>query len=208
MHFNIFDVIVILITLILAVKGFMNGIIKELAGLIGIVLGVYLGGLYYSEAGAYINSSIFKIPNESAINAVGFIAVFMLVWLFVLLVGLLLSKILKIAQLGIVDRIGGVFFSAGKFFILVCVIVTMLMQINLFKEYFSKYEKTSFVFPVMLKIGDKLINLSPKQIKNTISQTKQKIDSAIAPAVKQTTQAVSKQIKEAVQKVKEEQKGE
>ena len=208
MHFNIFDVIVILITLILAVKGFMNGIIKELAGLIGIVLGVYLGGLYYSEAGAYINSSIFKIPNESAINAVGFIAVFMLVWLFVLLVGLLFSKILKIAQLGIVDRIGGVFFSAGKFFILVCVIVTMLMQINLFKEYFSKYEKTSFVFPVMLKIGDKLINLSPKQIKNTISQTKQKIDSAIAPAVKQTTQAVSKQIKEAVQKVKEEQKGE
>ncbi len=208
MHFNIFDVIVVSITLILAIKGFINGIIKELAGLIGIVLGVYLGSLYYSEAGAYINSSIFKIPNESAINAVGFIAVFVLVWLFVLLVGLLLSKILKIAQLGIVDRIGGVFFSAGKFFILVCVIVTMLMQINLFKEYFSKYEKTSFVFPVMLKIGDKLINLSPKQVKNTISQTKQKIDSTIAPVVKQTTQAVSKQIKEAVQKVKEEQKGE
>ena len=38
---NMFDAIIIGITLILAIKGYFNGIIKELGGLVGIIGGLF-----------------------------------------------------------------------------------------------------------------------------------------------------------------------
>jgi membrane protein required for colicin V production len=187
---NIFDVVVLLITLMLAIKGFFNGIIKEISGLIGIGLGSYLGTLYYKQAGVYINEHIFKIANESAINVVGFVAVFILAWLSMVLIGMLLSRLLFIANLGILDRIGGVIFSAGKFFVILSVIITMLVQIEAMHKTMQKWEKNSITYPYMIKIGNFLIHIKPKEVQKQIEETKEKI-----------AETVEKNIKPAVDKV-------
>jgi membrane protein required for colicin V production len=187
---NIFDVVVLLITLMLAIKGFFNGIIKEISGLIGIGLGSYLGTLYYKQAGVYINEHIFKIANESAINVVGFVAVFILAWLSMVLIGMLLSRLLFIANLGILDRIGGVIFSAGKFFVILSVIITMLVQIEAMHKTMQKWEKNSITYPYMIKIGNFLIHIKPKEVQKQIEETKEKI-----------VENVEKNIKPAVDKV-------
>jgi len=184
MEFNVFDVIVLSITLILAIKGFFNGIIKEVAGLLGIVLGVYLGSNYYVEAGKYINESIFKIPNESAINVVGFVSIFVLSWLVITLIGILLSKIVAVSKLTILDKIGGVLFSAGKFFIIVSIIITMLSQIDLFKNSLSKINQNSIIFPIMIKIGSKLVNLKTDEIQKQIDDVKKRVQKKIENSVK------------------------
>jgi len=179
MDFNIFDAIVISITLILAIKGFFNGVIREIAGLVGIGAGLFIGSMYYKGAGEYINSSIFKIPNESAINVVGFVGVFLLTWLIATLIGLISVKILQTAKLGILDRIGGVFFSAGKFFLIVSVIVTMLSQIEALKSNLEKYQKDSLMWPIMDSIGKTLIHLKPEDIQKQIDDVKQKVNDKI-----------------------------
>ena len=169
---NLFDAVIIGITLILGIKGFFNGFIKEIAGLIGIIGGLFLASKFYHEAGVYINSYIFHIPNKSAIDLVGFVAVFVGFWIFAIFIGFLFAKILKISALGGLDRILGFIFSSAKFFIIVSVIVTLLYQVVFIKKKIEHYTKNSMIFPFMLNLGEKIINISPQEIEKSIKNVK------------------------------------
>ncbi len=169
---SLFDGIIIAITLILAIKGFFNGFIKEIAGLIGIIGGLFLASKYYHEAGIYINSNLITIKNPSAIDLVGFISVFLGFWIIAVFVGFLLGKILKISSLGIFDKILGMLFAGAKFFILVSIIFALLYKVEFVKEKITSFTKNSFLFPVMIKIGDEIINLKPEDIQNSIKNVK------------------------------------
>jgi len=169
---SIFDGVIIAIIIILAIKGFFNGFIKEIAGLVGIVGGLFLASKYYHMAGEYINNNLFTIKNPSAIDLIGFISVFIGFWILAVFIGFLLSKILKISALGIFDKLLGLIFSAAKFFILVSVIFALLYKIEFLKEKMNTYTKNSFIFPVMIKLGDKIINLKPEDITNNIKNVK------------------------------------
>jgi membrane protein required for colicin V production len=208
MDFNIFDAVVISITLILAIKGYFAGIIKEIAGLVGIGAGLFLGSTYYKSAGVYINDSLFKIPNESAINVVGFVAVFVITWLVAILVGMIFSKILQVAKLGILDRIGGVVFSAGKFFVIVSVIVTMLSQIEVLKSSLEKYQKNSIMWPIMDKVGQTLIHIKPEDVQKQIDDIKEKVNEKVGDNVKKTLETTKEKITDSVAKAVEQTKGE
>ena len=170
---SMFDAIVIAITLILAIKGFLNGFIKEVFGLIGIIGGIYFAGIYYHQAGMYINNNLLTIPNKSAIDLVGFISVFLLFWIFCIFLGFLFGKIFKISALGFIDKLFGFLFGGLKFFLIISIIVVSLYQIEFLKKEMNKFTKNSILFPYMLKIGEKIIHLSPKdfnveKLKNNI----------------------------------------
>ncbi len=169
---SLFDGIIIAITLILAIKGFFNGFLKEIAGLVGIIGGLFLASKFYHQAGMYINSNLITIKNPSAIDLVGFIAVFIGFWIIAVFIGFLLGKILKISSLGIFDKILGFIFAGAKFFILVGIIFALLYKIEFIKEKIEKFTKSSYVFPIMLKIGDEIINLKPHDIQNSIKNVK------------------------------------
>lgn len=214
MDFNTFDAIIISVTLLLAIKGFFTGFIKEMAGLIGIAGGVFLGSLYYHQAGVYINENIFKVPNESAINLVGFVSVFILTWLFALLVGIILIKILSVMKLGIIDRLAGVVFSAGKFFVIISVIVTMLSEIEALN--IKKYAKNSITYPYLIKTGKFLIHIKPEDMQKQIDDVKQKVSEKISPTIKKTIEetkekvadSIAKEVKPQIQKAIDKAKGE
>ncbi|AZV46582.1 colicin V production protein [Nautilia sp. PV-1] len=161
---SIFDGIIIAITLILAIKGYFNGIIKEVAGLIGIIGGLFLASKFFHQTGIYINDHLFNIPNKSAVDLVGFIVVFVGFWVLAVFVGFLLGKILKLSALGVLDRILGFIFSGAKFFLLVSIIIAMLWQVAFIREKMKNVTKNSFLFPVLVKIGKKIINITPQDL--------------------------------------------
>jgi len=169
---SIFDGIIIVFVLILGVKGFFNGFIKEIAGLIGIVGGLYLASIYYHQAGLFINENLISIKNPSAIDLVGFIGVFFGFWVVCVFIGFLLSKILKISALGIFDRLLGLVFSAGKFFIIISIVLALLYKIEFVKKKFEYVYKKSKIAPIMLQIGDKIINLNPKKLEKNFKNVK------------------------------------
>jgi membrane protein required for colicin V production len=166
------DAVIIGITLILAIKGFFNGFIKEIAGLVGIIGGLILASKFYHQTGVYINEHLFSIPNKSAIDLVGFIAVFVGFWLFAIFVGFLLGKILKISALGVLDRILGFVFSGAKFFLMIAVIAALLWQVKFLREKISNYTKNSIVYPVLLNVGEKIINITPEDLENISKNAK------------------------------------
>jgi membrane protein required for colicin V production len=166
------DAVLIGITLILGIKGFFNGFVKEIAGLVGIIGGLILAAKFYMPAGKYINAHIFHIPNHSAIALVGFVAVFVGFWIFAVFIGFLLSKVLKMSALGSLDRIFGFIFASLKFFLLVSVIAALLFQIRFIREKMDKYTKNSLIMPVMIKTGDKIININPEDLENSLKNGK------------------------------------
>jgi len=169
---SLFDAVILGITFILGIKGFFDGFIKEIAGLVGIIGGLLLASKFFHDAGMYINQYIFHIPNKSAIDLVGFVSVFVGFWIFAVFIGFLLGKILKISALGVFDRILGFVFASAKFFILVSVILTLLYQVAFIKENLKKYTQKSFIFPIMLKLGEEIINISPKDMEKTLKNVK------------------------------------
>jgi membrane protein required for colicin V production len=167
-----FDAVIIGITLILAIKGFFNGLVKEIAGLVGLIGGLYLASLFYHKAGVYINNNLIEIKNHSAVDLVGFIAVFIGFWLSAVFIGFLLNKILKISSLGVLDKILGFIFAGAKFFLLISIIIAMLYKVEFIKEKTQKYVKNSFVFPICLTAGDKILNFSPKDLEKLSKNVK------------------------------------
>ena len=160
---TIIDIIIVAITLLLAIKGFFNGFIKEAFGLIGIIGGIYIAGLYYHQAGMYINSNLMTIPNKSAINLIGFISVFFLFWIFCIFLGFLIGKILKISALGFIDKLFGFLFGGLKFFLIISIIVASIYQIEFIRKKMNSFEKKSVLLPLMIEMGDKIIDFSPKK---------------------------------------------
>ena len=161
---NMFDAVIIAVTLILAIKGFFNGIIKEIAGLVGIVGGLFFASKFFHQTGVYINENLFEIPNKSAVDLVGFIVVFVGFWIIVVFVGFLLGKILKLSALGSLDGIFGFIFAGAKFSLLVSIIVAMLWQVAFVREKMQKITENSFILPVLVKMGKKIINITPQDL--------------------------------------------
>ena len=168
----LFDTIIILITVILAIKGFFNGFIKEIAGLIGLIGGLFLASKFYHKAGIYINDNLFIIKNASAIDLVGFIAIFIGFWIVVVFIGFIINTILRLSALGFIDKILGFIFAGVKFFILISIIITLLYQVQFIKIKIDKFVKNSFIFPICLKTGEKIINISPKDLENLSKNVK------------------------------------
>jgi len=167
-----FDAIIIGITLILAIKGYFNGIIKELGGLIGIIGGLFLASKFYHQAGVYINENLLEIPNKSAVDLIGFISVFVGFWVVVVFIGFLISKILKASALGGLDRLLGFLFGGAKFFLLISIIISLLWQVAFIRNKLEEFSKESIVMPILIETGKKIINLTPDEIKNLSKNVK------------------------------------
>jgi membrane protein required for colicin V production len=160
-NFNYFDVTIGAIVLILGIKGFMNGFVKEIFGLAGLVAGVYFGSRFADTAATFINDNFLQMQNPALLKLLGFLAVLTIVWLGATLLGSILSKLSSVSGLGFINRFLGFVAGGGKYFIVFALIVTALSNVTLVKENLGKYVKDSMLYPYLLKTGSVIIHLDP-----------------------------------------------
>jgi len=101
--------------------GFQTGLVKTLALLGGILLGIAVGSRYFSQSARIIESFT---DNDNVSNVIGFILIFLLVLLVFFICGSILKKTIKILMLGALDNIGGALFG----FVLSIVFISSLLQ--------------------------------------------------------------------------------
>jgi len=159
--FNYFDVTISAIVLILGIKGFMNGFIKEIFGLAGLVAGVYFGSRFADTAATFINDNFLQMQNPTLLKLLGFLAVLIIVWLGATLLGSILSKLSSVSGLSFINRLFGFIAGGGKYFIIFALIVTALSNVTLVKENLGKYVKNSVLYPYLVEVGSKIIHLDP-----------------------------------------------
>ena len=162
--FNYFDVTISAIVLILGIKGFMNGFIKEIFGLAGLIAGVYFGSLFADTAATFINDNFLQMQNPTLLKLLGFLAVLIIVWLGATLLGSILSKLTSASGLSFINRLFGFIAGGGKYFIIFALIVTALSNVTLVKENLGKYVNDSVLYPYLVEVGSKIIHINPASL--------------------------------------------
>ena len=101
--------------------GWQTGLVKTLALLCGILLGIAVGSRYFSQSAKIIGSFT---DNDNASSVLGFLVIFLLVLLSFFMFGSLLKKTIKILMLGALDNVGGALFG----FVLSIAFISSLLQ--------------------------------------------------------------------------------
>ena len=100
------DLVILIFTAFLLIKGVWKGFVKEVAGIIAVVLAVFISFRFHKDTAGYLVSFI----DEKYATVTAYLMLFLAVYLAVMLFGNLLDKVLKSIFLGGVNRIlGGVF---------------------------------------------------------------------------------------------------
>ncbi|MEA3492735.1 MAG: CvpA family protein [Campylobacterota bacterium] len=164
LDFNYFDVTIGSIVVILGIKGMMNGFIKELFGLIGLVGGVYIASRTAEQAGDYIDKNLYHLENTAALNMLGFIAILAIIWIVAVAIGSIFSRLTQASGLGFFNALFGFVVGGGKYFLIFALIVTALSNVTLVKDNLGKYVDSSLLYPYLKDAGSFLINIDPDSL--------------------------------------------
>jgi len=184
---NWFDIITLALILIIGIKGVFNGLIKEIAGLIGIILGVFIASSYAEPFGKWVGANIADIDSTSALNMIGFLALLTLIWLAFIVAGIIISKLLSLSGMGIIDRLFGFLFAGGKILVIISIIVYALSNIEIIKKAANEYISDSLMYPLYYKTGKFIVKINPDKIKKEVNTINEKTKESI----KNSTQAIS-----------------
>lgn len=129
---NGFDIFFIVVLIAGAWKGWSNGLLKEVLGLVGVFVGLYVAYLLYEQVGYQLAPHIGCSPTIANVIA------FALIWIGVpILLGILatlLTKLLEWAGLDSVNSLGGAIVSIIKYAILLGALCNVLSITHLVKE--------------------------------------------------------------------------
>tara|TARA_B100000902_G_scaffold70116_1_gene75904 strand:+ start:1884 stop:2429 length:546 start_codon:yes stop_codon:yes gene_type:complete len=126
---NYLDIAIIVPLMYGLIKGFSNGLIREVAGLTSLILGIYIS----------VNFSVFLEPfligvfnnYEEFKPILAFAILFFVTIVAIKLVGILINKITKALALGFISRIFGAIFGGLKIALIVSILLTIESKIML-----------------------------------------------------------------------------
>ncbi len=159
--FNYFDITIGAIVLILGIKGFMNGFIKEVFGLVGLVGGVYFASRLAGTAADFIDANFLHLENTALLKLLGFLAILIIIWLSATILGSIFSKLTSASGLGFLNRLFGFIAGGGKYFLIFALIVTALSNVKLVKDNLEKHVQDSVLYPYLKAAGSSIINIDP-----------------------------------------------
>lgn len=168
------DCIIIGVTLILGLGGIISGLIKEGFGLAGILVGVYVSTSYAEKVGALINQYIYKNDNEFLLRLFGFVVALVIVWGIFIILGRIISKLVALSGLGVVDKIMGFVFGAGKIFIIFSIIASCINEVPIINNKIGQFFANSVVFPILVETGSVIANT--KTVQNAMNVKKELVD--------------------------------
>lgn len=168
--FNWFDLVLAAIVLLLGIKGFINGLVREVFGLVGLIGGVIVASRFNTVAAELISEHVYKFEKSAMADFIGFLALFIGFWLVCLGLGALVRKLVGLSGLGFVDRIGGFIAGSAKVFLIFAVLLAVLMRINFLGEAIKPVIGNSYAYPLLLKTGAWVLNIDAAKLNEKINE--------------------------------------
>jgi len=173
------DIAIVIPLLYATVKGFSNGLIKEITGLLGFFLGIY----FAVNFSFYLEPKISKyfLEYEKFIPIITFLTLFIITIIAIRFIGYILDRITKALALGFISKLLGAVFGFLKVLIIFCFLLFIVKDYKLLD--IEKTENTVLLEPleqiskqVIPKINEHKDDVLEK-IEKTTNQAKQKINS-------------------------------
>ncbi len=156
-----FDIIVGILLILAALKGLKNGLIKELAGLTALILGIILA-VQFSNAMAHFLSGFF---NSEHMPIIAFLITFVVVVLAVHLVAQLLHTLINAIALGVFNRILGLVFGFIKAGFIVSILLLGLQAFGLESSVVTpKEQQRSKLYPPVKSAAPLIFDLFEKDL--------------------------------------------
>ncbi|MDR1553660.1 MAG: CvpA family protein [Prevotellaceae bacterium] len=125
---NYFDIIFALIIIWAAIRGFSTGFIIQLSSLLAMLIGAFVA--YKASFWLASKFSSIIVADPVIMNTLAFIITFAIVWGLIVLLGKFLHLVVKVAMMGLINRILGVFFSVIKIVFALSVILLLTGNLN------------------------------------------------------------------------------
>lgn len=187
-----FDLILAALVLILGIKGLMNGFIKEVFGIIGLIGGVIVASRYATEVGELVSKNVYAVQ-ETFWFHLGFLVTLIAFWLLCLGLGYIFSKMLSMSGFSFIDRLLGFIVGSAKIFLVFAIFVFIISNIKIINEKLEPYTKNSFFYPILLQSGEFIMNQSVKT--GNLSD----MNSSIGNIKNEISEQVQEQIQEKIQ---------
>jgi len=170
-NISIFDIISLALIFILGIKGVINGFIKEVFGLVGIVGGIFIASRFAGQMGELVNQNIYQLDSSATLYLVGFLAVLVLFWILSLFMGHILESLIKMSGLGGIDKLAGFIVGSAKIFLVFSILAVTLSNIEFIKTKADQYMEKSFMYPIFVKTGTYIVKMDGKKIVHDLKKT-------------------------------------
>ena len=178
MQLTFLDIIVLGLILVLGFRGLLSGFVKEVFGLLGLVGGVFFASRYAMEFGTYVATHLLPGTGEGVISLVGFASLFLLIWIGMLLVGMIVSRLVTLSGFGVIDRLAGAAVGSAKIFLIFAVAAYGIGSVGFLQGFVSKTKEESLMFPLLFNTGAYLFKLD--EVQETTAATGEVTDKAKA----------------------------
>ena len=100
---NWVDIVIIIYLCLSVISGFMQGLIRTVLSIIGLIVGITLAAHFYKQLG----DALTFISNKNVADVVAFVFILLVVMGIAALIAWFLRSLIKAIMLGWVDKIGG-----------------------------------------------------------------------------------------------------
>ena len=159
---NYLDIVIAIPLLYGLIKGFTNGLINEITGLLGLIIGVYVALTFSS----YLHPKFEEILGgyEQFIPIIAFATLFIVSVLMIKILGYIIDKLTKALALGFVSRILGAIFGSLKVVVIFSFLLAIVSDYDLIDK--NTQDESVLLKPIQ-EVSD-LITPEINKHKNTI----------------------------------------
>jgi membrane protein required for colicin V production len=180
---NYLDIVIVISLLYGLIKGLSNGLIKEITGLLGLFIGVYVAINFSS----YLNPKFaeFLKGHEKFVPIISFTTLFIVSVISIKILGYIIDQFTKAIALGFVSRLLGGVFGFLKIVVILSVLLSLIREYKLIDK--QTQEKSTLLIPLqrISKIIIPKINKHKKIIldatKKSAEKAKQTLEKKINP---------------------------
>lgn len=119
---NLLDVLLLAFLALFTIRGAIRGFLQEVTGLVGILLGLWLAGRYYTPIGELIQ----KLSGSSWSSVIAYVAILCATLIVISVISRILHKCLKMAYADWINHIAGAIVGCLKGFALSAIVVALL----------------------------------------------------------------------------------
>ncbi len=160
--FTTFDYVLSVIILIFAIAGLIKGFVDNIFGKLALVFGIIAGVYFYDKVAERLWSSV---GHKMVSNVLGFLTVFVVVFLFIKLIQIIFSKLFSFSVLKSLDKTLGFFFGIVEGYAVVALIIFVLNIQPFFPA--NRLLEGSFYSKLTNQVIDTIQPVLPKTLDDT-----------------------------------------
>ena len=159
---NGIDIAILVILCGFLLKGLLRGLLKEVCSLAGLFVGAFLAFRYHGPLAEALLKQV-DLPAEIAV-AITFPVLFLATMIFFMVLGFLLSRIIKLLFLGGFNRLIGGLFGLSQGVLLLAVLLFAL-SLRPLPWGMDKVMKQAYLAPPFVDLGDAVLQGSQRVLK-------------------------------------------